>query len=800
MKSNFIWLLITVISADIYSQQNLNDAKNLQKYWSMRYQFLGDNQAPERYPGMIEVGSGPGYSIPAYVRNKFVTSNSFMFASCSNPGPLREGIVQWGDGTIWMGDYIALLATEWKLLNNYGYAIEQAKTEEELYYALQTLNRLDLYGEEVFGIAGSLNGYLARDDVPSDFYENFGKFDAQGNYIGDYNVVNSGGRDNELCPGVFNPLANCDKPDNTTEPYGNTMSQDQAIGIIYGLSFVAKLVPPTVVVNGKNLRVEAAAIASRITDWIKNGEPVLTIDPAVDPLGSIAEVMFHYLYGDFYNLWTITDPKNGEFVCRGPFVIQFSYPFAEAAGKITGINLHNHISDYIGLSLWNTIQAGLIANQIPIQSSIVSGTDDVIIDLCYPNQTVDLCDMGLELACNFAAGGFAVLSGLTDAYCSDIANNTCEAICDLGIMDNFCASIPECGIMDTSFSFHQFNLNMILKLAAASGTWTPQFLGQNSVLFKKEIYDLAGAVLNGYTPYTDTAYWNPILNSAPCGLSCYIEPNPFYNDPSCNDVEGWRFNNRWDNYIKSKDGDPTGSDNTDGYHNSIDYMLAYNLYRLAFLDAGGPYLPLIDRSITQNFPYSFQGNQYGDDNRPLTIQAAGTMYYNGVVYPDGNVTLIAGTDIELGQDFDVKSGGEFDYYYDYMQCEPNYFDLGGGNSAVVLKTGNPNTGNKPGYSYAGQQTLPAASKQKKENKTATKNFTQSTVTIFPNPNNGLFLVQGYDAQIEKIEVSNVLGEPVYKSRVNGSQTEIDLSAYPKGIYFVKAHTEERMFVQKVVYQ
>ena len=63
--------------------------------------------------------------------------------------------------------------------------------------------------------------------------------------------------------------------------------------------------------------------------------------------------------------------------------------------------------------------------------------------------------------------------------------------------------------------------------------------------------------------------------------------------------------------------------------------------------------------------------------------------------------------------------------------------------------------------------------------------------IFPNPNEGKFVVQIADcpgclAKIENLTVMNVLGEKVFeRSAIREQSLSIDLSKHPKGIYFVK---------------
>ncbi|HET6226994.1 MAG TPA: T9SS type A sorting domain-containing protein [Bacteroidia bacterium] len=59
------------------------------------------------------------------------------------------------------------------------------------------------------------------------------------------------------------------------------------------------------------------------------------------------------------------------------------------------------------------------------------------------------------------------------------------------------------------------------------------------------------------------------------------------------------------------------------------------------------------------------------------------------------------------------------------------------------------------------------------------------VTIYPNPSAGVFKLDAEQA-VTSIEVYNTLGEVVYKNtNVDAKQTTIDISAQPKGLYFMK---------------
>ncbi len=72
--------------------------------------------------------------------------------------------------------------------------------------------------------------------------------------------------------------------------------------------------------------------------------------------------------------------------------------------------------------------------------------------------------------------------------------------------------------------------------------------------------------------------------------------------------------------------------------------------------------------------------------------------------------------------------------------------------------------------------------------------------LFPNPTNGVIEIRT-DKTIDKISITNSIGELVYESKLNSEKT-IDLSSLQlqSGIYFVTLQSNEKTSVRKLVYQ
>ena len=80
-------------------------------------------------------------------------------------------------------------------------------------------------------------------------------------------------------------------------------------------------------------------------------------------------------------------------------------------------------------------------------------------------------------------------------------------------------------------------------------------------------------------------------------------------------------------------------------------------------------------------------------------------------------------------------------------------------------------------------------------------FDNSSISIYPNPNNGEFIISKNTMANINIEIFNVLGEMTYKTSIIKDKTSIDLKHYSKGVYFIKLMNAEGIItVQKISIQ
>jgi hypothetical protein len=73
---------------------------------------------------------------------------------------------------------------------------------------------------------------------------------------------------------------------------------------------------------------------------------------------------------------------------------------------------------------------------------------------------------------------------------------------------------------------------------------------------------------------------------------------------------------------------------------------------------------------------------------------------------------------------------------------------------------------------------------------------ESLLKIYPNPANSKITIESQ--QHELIEISNIQGQLIKTLATTGNKTNIDVSALPSGMYFVKVKSENGIAVKKLV--
>jgi len=151
---------------------------------------------------------------------------------------------------------------------------------------------------------------------------------------------------------------------------------------------------------------------------------------------------------------------------------------------------------------------------------------------------------------------------------------------------------------------------------------------------------------------------------------------------------------------------------------------------------------------------------------------------NTIVKSENRIVIKNGTQI--------VEGAYFRAYIDDVTCADNI--VYGGNNLRTIQQLSPVAEVKP-------KTQNAQEQQQFE----TKDY---GVKIIPNPSTGIFAIFITESTPEKIIVYDVLGNVVWQKE-NSEQLKIfnaDLSTQPKGIYFLKIISEDKIYSQKLIIQ
>lgn len=301
--------ILFIVSIFIFTNLSAQtDEANLEKYWKFRNNFRKN---------FVKIGSGNGESVPL---NAYRPDWSCADFTADTTDDDQSGSLKWGDAPSRIGFYLMMLSTEYRLLKDQDKDVTSVLNE--IYYALETFNRLDRNAEPYLSqstLPPTLDGYHIRDDVPEGFEDNFSQYNE-----GEFKCVDSDffKRDN-----VYNIDGGPYNLSYKTYLDNNFPSKDQLSGILPGLAFVAKFVDnefvkPTSSDVGFNIVDEAKSITDRYVMYLKNHE------------------------------WWYRDPNNDLPVNNGggDLVLE-SYPVGIIGNRITGLNyssplIQRALSDY----------------------------------------------------------------------------------------------------------------------------------------------------------------------------------------------------------------------------------------------------------------------------------------------------------------------------------------------------------------------------------------------------------------------------------------------------------------------
>ncbi|RMG69494.1 MAG: T9SS C-terminal target domain-containing protein [Bacteroidetes bacterium] len=76
-------------------------------------------------------------------------------------------------------------------------------------------------------------------------------------------------------------------------------------------------------------------------------------------------------------------------------------------------------------------------------------------------------------------------------------------------------------------------------------------------------------------------------------------------------------------------------------------------------------------------------------------------------------------------------------------------------------------------------------------------------TVYPNPSTGIFYLnlRSDELRTYRVRVVNLIGQTIASEEVSSNtRTRFDLSAKPKGVYFVQIDTESEQIIRRVIIQ
>ncbi len=543
MKKNNFGKALCVLALGLLclNSNGQTESENLKKYWNYRAKFQKHFTKIGPYSGnsicFANIDNVPGNSENGWSNTQSMTGS----------GPIH-GYKKTGDAMNMQGDYIAVLATQYKLLKDAGKDV--VPTLNELYYAINTVNRVDLQAEPFFGpVAPSLNGFTMRDDVPK-------------NLAVDWNNESANTQDSrDMYEGISSDYYNDSDPN--THFLINEMSQDQSIGLMMGFVFVKKFVghvyvKPTANDAGFYLDDEVYNITKRFMDHITQ---IWSIDNQTTELLEFDENLFNTINSYFGNPvnsniitgvcdlqdnWILVNPVTGKKVVSESEMRPWSYAIAKTADRLTNNNFNYVSGELKHLGVDNLLDGHLCVTPAPFLIPLDGST-------AHP--------------------------GVNNSFWDPLQNAswTTAGVLSLHIPIPF-TNNPLTGthkyITWNLFNPPEYNVNLSLTLATLSNTWSHNNVSRIADNWHMEIFDLMYGVLNNSTPIHSKAFWDNVFYTAPCeGPYHFRDANLNHTYPIV-----WNTSNLWN-------GDRDVTDNfVFGEFNGNDYMLAYNLYRIAFAD------------------------------------------------------------------------------------------------------------------------------------------------------------------------------------------------------------------------
>ena len=73
------------------------------------------------------------------------------------------------------------------------------------------------------------------------------------------------------------------------------------------------------------------------------------------------------------------------------------------------------------------------------------------------------------------------------------------------------------------------------------------------------------------------------------------------------------------------------------------------------------------------------------------------------------------------------------------------------------------------------------------------------VSIFPNPSNGVFNIV-FSKNVNTVFISDITGKNIFRKKINGGSTNLDLSHFTNGMYLISFQTNGQVVNKKIILQ